>query len=616
MPNLKINEAPLLPDLTGIERIPTGGRGDYTTSVDQIKAYTLIDAQNSLNTEVAQLELADANILELIDALANGATKAYLTYAELDAAKGTLPANSFARVTNDPDPTNNWLWQWDGTVLTKSDRDDLAVAVAAVAVEVADRSALIGIDYTQDGQIALKNALGFVFGLLGVDMSALNGVTLTGGNIAAKSALADHYDFSNGCFLYPTTVNYFEITNGLGFIIDELPSVSGGGVAPTVLTDLTKPLFSKTLCGWAGEPITIHVPQLLQNRAEQAINKHVTAGIISADTTGAKSFYAESDVAIIVRPDLLGTAAELHLRDSRTNAVRSVMPITKCAGVPQGTGQATKVLMIGDSILNRGGADIVFNSLTAHGYAPQMIGTMLGTSAASTSPSSTGGRLGEGREGAMAMHYVYGFTSRTAVAVGDEATYMALSKTDKANRMPFVRLTTGGDNPAFVKNGYIFDMRFYLDRFSLSDPDVVYINLGTNDLIAYSGAPLSSNLGGSLNILLRQTRTALPTAKIVVALPTPAYSDARDTLWSTNYFDAIRIIQSTVDAIADSKTFICAEWAVMPANAGFGVTGSTDTTSGAVNGAWSDDIHPLIGGRSVKYSFAAAHIVAAHLNLI
>ena len=59
-----------------------------------------------------------------------GATRAYLTYAELDADKATLPANSFARVTNDPTPANNWLWQWNGTVLTKSERDDLAQANA------------------------------------------------------------------------------------------------------------------------------------------------------------------------------------------------------------------------------------------------------------------------------------------------------------------------------------------------------------------------------------------------------------------------------------------------------------------------------------------------------
>lgn len=72
----------------------------------------------------------DTILMDLINALANGSTKAYLTYAALNAAKASLPVNSFARVTNDPTPANNWLWQWNGTVLTKSARDDLAQANA------------------------------------------------------------------------------------------------------------------------------------------------------------------------------------------------------------------------------------------------------------------------------------------------------------------------------------------------------------------------------------------------------------------------------------------------------------------------------------------------------
>lgn len=40
MSTLRISDAPLLPDVDGTEKIPTGGRGDYTVSIDQIKEYT------------------------------------------------------------------------------------------------------------------------------------------------------------------------------------------------------------------------------------------------------------------------------------------------------------------------------------------------------------------------------------------------------------------------------------------------------------------------------------------------------------------------------------------------------------------------------------------------
>ena len=54
MPNLKINEAPLLPDVTGIERIPTGGRGNFSTSVDQIKDFVKVAFNANYNTDVVQ----------------------------------------------------------------------------------------------------------------------------------------------------------------------------------------------------------------------------------------------------------------------------------------------------------------------------------------------------------------------------------------------------------------------------------------------------------------------------------------------------------------------------------------------------------------------------------
>ena len=40
MSTLRISDAPLLPNVNGTEKIPTGGRGDYAVSIDQIKEYT------------------------------------------------------------------------------------------------------------------------------------------------------------------------------------------------------------------------------------------------------------------------------------------------------------------------------------------------------------------------------------------------------------------------------------------------------------------------------------------------------------------------------------------------------------------------------------------------
>lgn len=48
MSKLRIKDAPLLPDVNGTEKIPTGGRGDYTISVDQIKNHIFQDVGKEL----------------------------------------------------------------------------------------------------------------------------------------------------------------------------------------------------------------------------------------------------------------------------------------------------------------------------------------------------------------------------------------------------------------------------------------------------------------------------------------------------------------------------------------------------------------------------------------
>lgn len=48
MSTLRISDAPLLPDVDGTEKIPTGGRGDYAISVDQIKDHIFQDVGKEL----------------------------------------------------------------------------------------------------------------------------------------------------------------------------------------------------------------------------------------------------------------------------------------------------------------------------------------------------------------------------------------------------------------------------------------------------------------------------------------------------------------------------------------------------------------------------------------
>lgn len=52
-------------------------------------------------------------------------SRAYKTYAEMDADKANISAKSKVTVTNDTTASNNGDWQWDGAVFTKSSYDPL-----------------------------------------------------------------------------------------------------------------------------------------------------------------------------------------------------------------------------------------------------------------------------------------------------------------------------------------------------------------------------------------------------------------------------------------------------------------------------------------------------------
>lgn len=70
---LRIKDAPLLPNILGTEKVPTGGRGNFSASVDQIKDYTLATFTGALDTKVDKVdgkELSDNNFTdELLDKL-------------------------------------------------------------------------------------------------------------------------------------------------------------------------------------------------------------------------------------------------------------------------------------------------------------------------------------------------------------------------------------------------------------------------------------------------------------------------------------------------------------------------------------------------------------------
>lgn len=396
--------------------------------------------------------------------------------------------------------------------------------------------------------------------------------------------------------------NDLEVLNSLGFSMFSTEQEEENNNSVDKAINASEILISNQLVAWENEDLVLHVAQLISRRTDQIKQKSLIATLASLDPD--KSCIASNSTELRLNANLLGSSAEIAFYDPVSNLSYKTN-IAKCAVAPIGGGAAIKVVMIGDSITNRGGADIVSRNLASHGYTPTMIGTISGTICNGTNPNTEDGLLGEAREGSQIQHWIYALTSRSVVAVGDETAYLAMTKADKQNKNPFVRVSTELDDQALVFNGHIFDMRFYLNRFGFTDPDVVYINLGTNDITAYDDTTSFVTLKNAIariSVLLKQTRVALPNAGIVVALPTVAVDQgAYDERWLNKYVEAIRTLKSTIDSLDDSKIYLCPEWAMMSAISGFAYS----------NNAVSDAIHPLFSGRITKFNAASAYIAAA-----
>lgn len=158
MSKLRISDAPLLPNVDGTEKIPTGGRGDYAVSIDQIKDHIFqdigkelvglgnVDNTSDLDKPVSTAQQAALNLksdktyvdtnLDLKADKTNVYTRTETTLAlsqKADLVNGVVPENQIPNSFNDvlefttPNlPTvgesgkiyvttdNNKTWRWGG----------------------------------------------------------------------------------------------------------------------------------------------------------------------------------------------------------------------------------------------------------------------------------------------------------------------------------------------------------------------------------------------------------------------------------------------------------------------------------------------------------------------
>jgi lysophospholipase L1-like esterase len=272
---------------------------------------------------------------------------------------------------------------------------------------------------------------------------------------------------------------------------------------------------------------------------------------------------------------------------------------------------AVNILAVGDSLTHRKVTERLGNTLPALGVNPTWIGTLNGLTAA----GANNGPLCEGREGWTTSDILGSYGAGSVVTngvlpAGQETTYLASSYDTKSAYQVFLNpnINAGSQAPIVTIGGtqYRFDMRYYLTRFSLSDPDVVLLNLGMNDSIKLGGAVVTS---ANFPAILAEIRRALPNAKIICWGTVSAVSPDGDNLWIT-HAGTLDAICTAVRAarISDANLHLVSSWAHMSAEVGWPLSTSAATTdaNGYVTTVVQDSVHPLTAERPAHLAVAVA----------
>ena len=306
-------------------------------------------------------------------------------------------------------------------------------------------------------------------------------------------------------------------------------------------------------------------------------------------------------------------SGEIVARNARNPKTRYVSPVVvNVAG--DLVGRKPVVLTIGDSLTNLTIGQLLREKLVSLGAAPTFIGTI-------TQDTDGVGQavLGEARGGKSFGDLTYAVATPAAsdvsagckpLPVGQEAAYLASTTDQKRKWNPFLRPSVGGDNGAYVRNGYVFDMAFYLTRFGLATPTHVALTLGTNDEFMTPNVA-AVNVRDGLSIVTAQIRNALPNAWIGVVPVRPAYTDLYQDKGFAMFRDVILEHHKFARANTDARIALLPLYAHLARDVGWSRTiVTTDVVTGLQSTTVSDEIHFSLLNRQTYAELLAAWIGA------
>ncbi|ESQ78503.1 hypothetical protein [Asticcacaulis sp. YBE204] len=401
--------------------------------------------------------------------------------------------------------------------------------------------------------------------------------------------------------------------NDIGAIFDQLPFKASTTDMTAAQTDIAKIkkgvidapasfgfYYPKRMFLMPGRPLAFYPTQLMPDLNEGLAQVfHLESKADEALPLSARfEDYYEID------PVRVGTRINLTIRrrgdDGRD--YRSRREITACVG-PENGSELLRLLFLGNSLTHRQRPMLTAQILEARGHTVEMIGTMKNTGGGTnTAPAYAG----EGREGRAYADFLNVLTDyMVPLTPGDEAAYRAMSDEAKTGINPMLKVPDADDianRNHFIHNGYIVDLRFYLDRFGFPDPTHITIDLDRNDwwrVVGGFSATLASIEHG-VNVFYTQCRRACPDAYISFVIGTDQFSGYIESLWPQYRYQSMLAIEALVagaQAGGDTKVDVIVAVGHMNDQTGYPLAyTATDPVTGlksadlAAGGA--DNIHP------------------------
>ncbi|WP_188612376.1 SGNH/GDSL hydrolase family protein [Chelatococcus reniformis] len=602
------------------------------------KTNAVVDRVNQLDPKVAALEVGAVVSGEAIEAVDQKAQLAFDTATSAAAGNGVicntldeLEENTTAligQVIADPVGTNNgtyarttpdnpatpWIQVSTATVTAL----DARLSPMEIVVDGAKVPVVSGGIVAEGGPLLdIVNKFGFVLASLlqrGFDGQAVRWNFGIGDD--GTIWITDPNGFSP---FYITAGGDVQVAFRLA--LERRLDVVEASLLPPTPPDVT-PLYGHELFVVSGEIIPLQVRSMLKGRRDAA------TALVTFSTRPDQplaGWWRTSGEQILIDADmLLATTAQITVRRFDTIPFYQVPLAVSRKVVPVSGSPAPKVLLLADSIGNRALGKFVADRLTAWGFNPTFVGTFKGT--ASGDNLAETGPFGECREGWAFDD----FTGRSMdadvasiLAAGSEAAYAAMTKDQKRQINPYLRLATGGDDPARIVTiggiPYVFDFGFFISRFAgvadpkihVENPTVIYIQLGMNDILeSTSTAELLTRVEYGLAVMLDSIRATLPTVPIGVGftgVPRVTLDDAR---WSDLHMPLTQALIRIVEArqASDANLHLVSVWAHMSQDVGYLTSGTMNGDTGAITATVADPTHPSGENRDQMAQRVAAFI--------